>query len=74
MRRETMNWDELTQRFKIKFTFENELPLVDATLQAIRNNTFLGEGPMDVVLVCSSYRASMTVHEIMECYNVGKEY
>jgi hypothetical protein len=28
---------------------------------------------MDVVPVCSVHRASMTVHEILECYNVSKE-
>jgi hypothetical protein len=26
-----------------------------------------------VVLVCSAHKASMTVHELMECYNVAKE-
>jgi hypothetical protein len=32
MHRETTNWDELTQRYKITFTFENESPLVDFIL------------------------------------------
>jgi hypothetical protein len=73
MHKETTNWDELTQRFKIKFTFENELPLIDVAFQAIRNNIFSGQGPMDVVHVCSAHRASMIVHEILEHYNVGKE-
>jgi hypothetical protein len=74
MGRETTNWDELTQRFKITFTFENESPLVNATLQAIRNNIFLVEGLMDVVPVCSVYRVFVTFHEILEFYNVAKEY
>jgi len=26
-----------------------------------------------VVILCSAHRASMTVHEILEFYNVGKE-
>jgi len=74
MHRETKNWDEITQRFKITFTFENESPLVDATLQAIRNKMFLVEKSVDVVPVCSMHRASMMIHEILEFYNVGKEY
>jgi hypothetical protein len=37
---ETMDWDELTQRFKVTITFEDESPLVDATFQAIRTRDF----------------------------------
>jgi hypothetical protein len=73
MHRETMDWDELTQRFKVTFTFEDESPLVDATLQAIRTRVFSEEGSMDVVPVCSVHRTSMTVHELLECYNVAQE-
>jgi hypothetical protein len=29
---------------------------------------------MDVVPMCSLHRDSMMVHEILECYNVGKKY
>jgi hypothetical protein len=32
MHRETMNWDQLIQRFKVTFTFENESPLLDPSL------------------------------------------
>jgi len=74
MHREIAKWDELIQRFKIKIDFQNESPLVGASLQAIRNNIFSVEGLMDIVPVSSAYRSSMIVHEIMECYNVGKEY
>jgi hypothetical protein len=35
-----MDWDELTQRLKVKFTFEDEFSFVDATLQAIRTRVF----------------------------------
>jgi hypothetical protein len=73
MHRETMNWDELTQIFKITFTFENESPLVDATLQAIKNKIFLVEWSMDVLFVCSVHRYSVTFYEILESYNVAKE-
>jgi hypothetical protein len=54
MRKETINWDELTQRIKIKFTFENESPLVDGNFHAIKNEVFSVEGSMDVVLMCSA--------------------
>jgi hypothetical protein len=73
MCRKTVDWDEVTQRFKVKFTFEEEYPLIDETLQAIRNNILLEEGPMDVVPVCSVHRTYMKVHELLECYNVAKE-
>jgi hypothetical protein len=74
MCRETMNWDMLTQSFNTTSSFENELPLVDEYLMAIRNIIFSVETVVDVVPVCSEHRDSMTVHEIMECYKVGKEY
>jgi hypothetical protein len=34
---------------------------------------FSEEGSMEVVPVCSAHRASMIVHELLECYNVAKE-
>jgi len=55
MCRETMNWDELTRRFNIAFTFENESPLVDAALHVVRNKIFSMEGPMDVIPMCWHY-------------------
>ena len=68
-----MNWGQLIQRFKVTFTFEHEYPLLDATLQAIRTKIFLEEGLMEVVPMCSVHRDSMTIHELLECYNVAKE-
>jgi hypothetical protein len=73
MHRETTRWNELVQRFKVTFTFENETPLMDETLHAIQTNIFLEEGTMEVVPVCSVHRALMIVHELLECYNVVKE-
>jgi hypothetical protein len=32
MHTETVDWDELTQRFKVTFTFWHESPLLDTTL------------------------------------------
>jgi hypothetical protein len=48
----TTNWDELTQRFKVTFTFEHESPSIDAVLQAIQTKIFSEEGSMEVVPVC----------------------
>jgi hypothetical protein len=73
MHRETTNWDQLIQRFKVTSTFELESPLLDATLQAIRSNIFLEERTMEAVPMCRVHRASMIVHELLECYNVAKE-
>jgi hypothetical protein len=72
MHRETIDWDELTQRFNIKFTFEDESSLVDAALQAIRTRFFSEEGSMDVVPLCNVHRTSMIVHEILKFYHVGQ--
>jgi len=32
LHRETVNWDQLIQWFKVAFTFEHESPLLDASL------------------------------------------
>jgi hypothetical protein len=32
MHRETINLEKMTQRFKVKFTFKHESPLLDASL------------------------------------------
>jgi hypothetical protein len=39
----------------------------------MRTKIFLEEGTMEVAPVCSAHRASMIVHELLECYNVAKE-
>jgi hypothetical protein len=73
MHREIMNYDMLTQRFKVAFTFENESPLIDAALQNIKTNIFLKGGPMEVVYMCSTHRASLKVHKLLEFYYVSGE-
>jgi hypothetical protein len=73
MCREAMNWDQLIQRFEVKFTFEHESPLTDVSLKDIRTNIFLEEGPIVVVPMCSVHIASTIVHKLLECYNVVKE-
>jgi hypothetical protein len=73
MRRETTNWDELIQRFKVTFSFKHEYIVVDSALQVIQTKIFEEEGPMEVVPMCSAHKASMTVHKLLECYNIAKE-
>jgi hypothetical protein len=73
MRREKTRWEELAQRFKVTFTFEHESLSIDATLQTIRTNIFSEKGSMEVVPTCNAHRASMTIHELLEYYNVAKE-
>jgi hypothetical protein len=55
------------------FIFEHKTPLLDAVLQVIINKIFSEEGSMEVVRMCTGHRASMIVHELLECYNVAKE-
>jgi hypothetical protein len=64
---------QLIKRLKVTFPFEHEYPLVYATLHFIRNKIFSEEGSMEVVPVCSVHRDSMTIHKLLECYNVEKE-
>jgi hypothetical protein len=73
MHRETSNWDKLTHRFKVIFTFEYKSPSIHATLQDIQMNIFSEEGLMEVVPVCDVHRDTMIVHELLECFNVAKE-
>jgi hypothetical protein len=73
IRKETTRWEELDHRLKVTFTFEHESSSIDATLQAIQTKIFLEEGSMELVLVCRSHKATMTIHELLECYNVSKE-
>jgi hypothetical protein len=50
--RETTKWDELIQRFKVNLllNMKHEYPLLDATLQVIRNKIFSEEGLMDFIM------------------------
>jgi hypothetical protein len=73
MYREIMNYDMLTQSFKVAFTFENESPLIDAVLQNIKTKIFLKGGPMEVVYMCRTRRDSLKVHKLLEFYYVSRE-
>jgi hypothetical protein len=44
--RGTTDWEELTQNFKVTFSFEDDAPLIDSTLQVIKNNIFASEDSM----------------------------
>jgi hypothetical protein len=58
----------------VKFSFEAQSPLIDAALQIIRCNIFMEEEHIEIVHMCSAHRESATIHELLECYNVAKEY
>jgi hypothetical protein len=68
--RETTDWEELTHNFKVTFSFEDEAPSVDTTLQVIKDKIFASEDSIELVPVCSAHRSSVTVREVLECYNV----
>jgi hypothetical protein len=46
---------------------------MDAVIQTIRTNIFSKEGHMEVVPVYNAHKALMTIHELLECYNMDKE-
>jgi hypothetical protein len=73
VRRETTDWEELTRNFKVTFSFEDDAPLIDSTLQVIKNNIFSAEDSIELVPVCSAHRYSVTVEEVLHCYNVVEE-
>ena len=71
--RENVDMKELTHNFKVTFSFKDDAPLIDSSLQAIKNNKFSSEDSIELVPVCSVHRYSMTVEEVFHCYNVAKE-
>jgi predicted acetyltransferase len=73
MHRDTTDWDYITQRFQVTFTFQNESPLISTTLQVIKQKIFTEEESMEVISVCNTHNASMMVHKLLECYNVTQE-
>jgi hypothetical protein len=42
-------------------------------VQVIKQKNFTKEESMEVILVCNTHNASMTVHKLLECYNVPQE-
>jgi hypothetical protein len=54
--RGTTDWEELTQNFKVTFSFEDDSPLVDASLQIIRSNIFVEGDHIEIVPTCSTQR------------------
>jgi hypothetical protein len=63
----------LIHNFKVTFSFEDEAPSVDTTLQVIKENIFTSEDSIELVPVCSVHRSSVIVREVLECYNVVGE-
>jgi hypothetical protein len=66
----TTEWEELTQNFKVTFSFEVESPLVDASLQVIRSNIFMEDDHMGMIPQAVHVEASATVREMLACYNI----
>jgi hypothetical protein len=74
VRRETTNWEEFTHNFKVTFSFEDDAPLIDSTLQVIKNNIFSEKDLIELVPICSTHIYFATVKEVLHCYNVVEEY
>jgi hypothetical protein len=67
------DWEDLTCNFKVTFNFEDDAPLIDTTLQIIKNKIFTSEDSIGLVPLCSLPRYFVTVQEVLECYNVVGE-
>jgi len=66
-------WEDLTCNFKVAFNFEDYAPLIDTTMQIIKNKIFTLEDLMELVPLCSVPIYFVTVQEVLECYNVVGE-
>jgi hypothetical protein len=74
MCRETVDWEELTNNFKVTFSFEDDSPSVETNLQFIKDKIFSLEDSIELVPICSMHRSSMTILEVLECYiEVGED-
>jgi hypothetical protein len=63
----------LTKNFKVTFSFENNNPLIDSTLQVLKNNIFSSEDLLGSIPLYSAPRVTVTVEEVLHCYNVTEE-
>jgi hypothetical protein len=73
MHRGTLDWEELTQNFKITFNFVDESLFIDAAVQVIIGKKFMDKVQVEIVPICSAHRESMPFHKLLECYNVTEE-
>jgi hypothetical protein len=83
--RDTTEWGYISQRFKETFTFQHKSPSIYTTLQEIKHKIFNEEEHMEVrsicneeehtevISICNAHNVSMTVHKLLECYNVTQE-
>jgi hypothetical protein len=71
--RGTTDWEDLTHNFKVTFKFEDDTPSVDTTLQIIKTKIFTPEDSKIPAALCSAPKYSVTVQEVLECYNVVGE-
>jgi hypothetical protein len=63
----------LTRNFKVTFSFESNNPLIDSTLQVLRNNIFASKDLLGSMPLYSAPRVTVTVEEVLHCYNVAEE-
>jgi hypothetical protein len=66
-------WEYLTRKFKVTFNFEDDALSIDIALYFIKNNIFSSEDSLELVPLCSVHRSSVTVEEVLECYNIVEE-
>jgi len=64
----------LTHIFKVTLSFEDDAHSVDTTLQIIKNNIFTSEDSTIPIPLCSASRYSLSVQDVLEFYNVAREY
>ena len=69
LRQGTIEWKILTVNFTYTFEFTSEHPIVDATLQVIKDKIF-EEIP---VTDKNFHKCSMIIHNWIECYNIMGE-
>ena len=62
-------WDEVVTHFAQTFAYIDDQPIVDTTLQIIKENIF-DEIP---VAIASSHQCSATIQQWMACYNLSGE-
>ena len=68
-RQGTKDWEGLAKKFTHTFEFSNEQPIVDATLQTIKEN-ICTEIPVEVA---SPQQCNVTIQQWMACYNLDGE-
>ena len=66
LRQGTQDWEGIAKKFAHTFEFTNEHPIVDASLQTIKENIF----SKILVQEGNSHECSATIQQWMDCYNL----